>query len=76
MRFKVYLLRHRTSSLIRHAAHGVPDQVAVVIKWSPFDNLATISSGERQEFFKKLKQRFSDHLPVVSRFYLTNKPAG
>jgi endonuclease/exonuclease/phosphatase family metal-dependent hydrolase len=55
-------------------AHGVPNNMGVVIKWQPFDDLATMVSADRVAYFKALKQRFSDHLPVVSRFYLTEKP--
>ncbi|MFV8756817.1 endonuclease/exonuclease/phosphatase family protein [Nannocystaceae bacterium ST9] len=51
-------------------ANAVSDQVGVVVQWSLFDHLDALDGDERQELFKQLKQKFSDHLPVVSRFYL------
>jgi endonuclease/exonuclease/phosphatase family metal-dependent hydrolase len=55
------------------SANGAPQGLGTVIKWSPFDSLEVMGTKHRQDFFKKLKQRFSDHLPVVSRFYLTEQ---
>ena len=55
----------------RAEAREVPDNAGVVIKWSLFDHLSTIGAEGRRELFAQLKRRFSDHLPVVSRFYLT-----
>ncbi len=55
-------------------ANAVPDGKGVVIRWKLFDDLAALSSKQREDLFKKLKQKFSDHLPVVSRFYLTDMP--
>lgn len=52
-------------------AKAVPRNKGVVVQWSLFDDLEALDSRERQELFKGLKQRFSDHLPVVSRFYMT-----
>jgi endonuclease/exonuclease/phosphatase family metal-dependent hydrolase len=49
---------------------GVPDNVALVINWKPFEDLETLAGGERLELLRRIKERFSDHLPVVSRFYL------
>lgn len=54
------------------SASAVPDHTGVVIRWSPFDHLSTLGSAQRQQLFKRLKYLFSDHLPVVSRFYLTD----
>jgi hypothetical protein len=54
--------------------NAVVDKKGVVIKWSPFNDLATMVSGDRKTYFAALKERFSDHLPVVSRFYLTENP--
>ena len=51
-------------------ANAVPKNKGVVIRWSPFDHLDAVGGKERQEYFKLLKLKFSDHLPVVSRFYL------
>jgi endonuclease/exonuclease/phosphatase family metal-dependent hydrolase len=56
------------------SANTVPNQAGVVIKWSLFDNLEALGGVERQALFSQLKKRFSDHLPVVSRFYLTETP--
>lgn len=50
---------------------GVPDNVALVINWKPFEDLQVLAGGERLKLLKQIKERFSDHLPVVSRFYLT-----
>jgi hypothetical protein len=55
-------------------ANAVPKNMGVVIKWKPFDNLKSMVAADRVKYFKALKKRFSDHLPVVSRFYLTEKP--
>lgn len=55
-------------------ANAVPKKTGVVIKWKPFDDLASMVPADRASYFKALKQRFSDHLPVLSRFYLTEKP--
>jgi endonuclease/exonuclease/phosphatase family metal-dependent hydrolase len=51
-------------------ARRVPGQVGVVIQWSAFQDLATMTAAERSAVFKAVKQTYSDHLPVVSRFYL------
>jgi endonuclease/exonuclease/phosphatase family metal-dependent hydrolase len=51
-------------------AEGVPEEVGVVIQWSVFDHLNTMMQTERDAVFKAIKQHYSDHLPVVSRFYL------
>ena len=51
-------------------ANAVPKNKGVVIRWSPFDHLDAMGGKERQEYFKLLTLKFSDHLPVVSRFYL------
>lgn len=55
-------------------ANAVPRNKGVVIKWKPFDELPSMIAADRAEYFKGLKQRFSDHLPVLTRFYLTEKP--
>jgi predicted extracellular nuclease len=56
------------------SANAVPEQSGVVIQWSLFDHLDALSGAQRQALFTRLKKRFSDHLPVVSRFYLTATP--
>ncbi len=48
----------------------VPDQAGVVIQWRFFDELDALPAADRRKLFSRLKSRFSDHLPVVSRFYL------
>lgn len=55
-------------------ANAVPKNKGVVIKWKPFDNLSSMVAKDRLDYFKALKARFSDHLPVLTRFYLTEKP--
>lgn len=55
-------------------ANAVPKNKGVVINWKPFDNLSAMVAKDRTEYFKALKARFSDHLPVLTRFYLTEKP--
>lgn len=52
------------------SAKAVPDEAGVVIKWSLFDDLGALPGAARRTLFSQLKKRFSDHLPVVSRFYL------
>lgn len=52
------------------SAQAVPKGLGIVVQWSPFEHLDAFSSKELKDLFKRLKQRFSDHLPVVSRFYL------
>lgn len=44
---------------------------AVVIRWSFFDQMNDLPADERDVLFKAMKMNFSDHLPVVSRFYFT-----
>jgi endonuclease/exonuclease/phosphatase family metal-dependent hydrolase len=53
---------------------GIPDNMGIVIKWKPFDDLSSMVAKDRLAYFNELKKRFSDHLPVLSRFYLTEKP--
>ena len=55
-------------------ANAVPKNKGVVIKWKPFDDLPKLVAADRADYFKALKARFSDHLPVLTRFYLTEKP--
>lgn len=52
------------------SARQVPDEAGVVIKWSFFDELDALPTAHRRTLFSRLKATFSDHLPVVSRFYL------
>ena len=44
---------------------------AAVIRWDFFDHLSQLSADDRDILFKAMKMNFSDHLPVVSRFYFT-----
>lgn len=53
-------------------AVAVPEQKGIVIEWSVFDHLNDLESEERKELFKRLKEKFSDHLPLVTRFYFTD----
>jgi endonuclease/exonuclease/phosphatase family metal-dependent hydrolase len=55
-------------------ANAVPKNKGLVIQWKPFDNLSSMVTADRTAYFKALKARFSDHLPVLTRFYLTEKP--
>jgi endonuclease/exonuclease/phosphatase family metal-dependent hydrolase len=49
----------------------VSKEKAVVIHWSFFDQMNDLPTQDRQTLFKAMKMNFSDHLPVVSRFYFT-----
>ncbi len=53
-------------------AVAVPGQKGIVIEWSLFEHLSDLETEERKELFKRLKERFSDHLPLVTRFYFTD----
>ena len=52
-------------------ARRVKKEEGVVVKWQPFDHLASLTGPERDMLFKAMKMNFSDHLPVASRFYFT-----
>ena len=54
----------------RDATKAAKDK-GVVIQWRLFDHLESLSTPDRQLLFKAMKMNFSDHLPVVSRFYFT-----
>jgi len=54
----------------RDAAKAAKDK-GVVIQWRLFEHLESLSTPDRQLLFKAMKMNFSDHLPVVSRFYFT-----
>ncbi len=53
-------------------ANAVPDNVGAVVQWSAFDELPALSTEERSALARSIREVFSDHLPVVSRFYLTD----
>jgi endonuclease/exonuclease/phosphatase family metal-dependent hydrolase len=55
------------------SANSVPKQSGAVIQWSLFEHLNQLSSQQRRQLFQSLTYRFSDHLPVVSRFYLDER---
>jgi endonuclease/exonuclease/phosphatase family metal-dependent hydrolase len=52
-------------------ARKVSKEKAIVIRWNFFDNLDTLAAEDRQTLYKAMRMNFSDHLPVVSRFYFT-----
>ncbi|MEK6674468.1 MAG: endonuclease/exonuclease/phosphatase family protein [Planctomycetota bacterium] len=53
-------------------ANSVPDNAAVVIKWTILekDKLSGMDVAGRNALSKTVRDQLSDHLPVVSRFYL------
>jgi hypothetical protein len=52
-------------------AQRVAKDKGVVIQWSLFDDLDTLNAADRQLLFNAMKMNFSDHLPLLSRFYFT-----
>lgn len=52
---------------------AVPDEMGVVIKWSFFEDLPKLDGATRKKLYETMRARFSDHLPVVSRFYFVSK---
>lgn len=52
-------------------AQNAAVEKAAVIRWSFESQLEALSSDDRNLLFKAMKMNFSDHLPVVSRFYFT-----
>jgi endonuclease/exonuclease/phosphatase family metal-dependent hydrolase len=53
------------------SAKAVPQGLGAVVMWSAFDHLDDLTSDETKELYKAVRQTYSDHLPVVSRFYGT-----
>lgn len=53
-------------------AQSLAKEKAAIIRWSFEDQLASLSTEDRNTLLKALKMNFSDHLPVVSRFYFTS----
>ncbi len=53
-------------------AVGVPNKMGVVIQWSFFDDLAGLDKETRDKLKAAMRLKISDHLPVASRFYLTD----
>lgn len=53
-------------------AQSLAREKAAVIRWSFEDQLGDLDKAERDLLLKALKMNFSDHLPVVSRFYFSS----
>lgn len=54
-------------------ANSVPDETSVVIMWSFMEKLDGLDQATRDLLKKALAHNLSDHLPIVSRFYFTDK---
>lgn len=56
-------------------AQSLAKEKAAVIRWSFADQLSALEKSERDQLLKAVKMNFSDHLPVVSRFYFSSAAA-
>lgn len=53
------------------AQKAIGKDKGLVIRWELYDHLDALSAQERSILYKAMRENFSDHAPVATRFYFT-----